>query len=481
MKSEIWILASEMTPLAKTGGLGDVMGGLPPALARLGYPVRVFLPAYGAMNREGFSHEGGNLAVPLGPARVPARLLSRTEPSGLRITLIECDEFFARLPLYDDGHREFADNARRFIFFTRAVCELARRSERPPAIVHANDWQTALAPLLLELFPPVGGPPKRVFTIHNLAYQGRFGHWEADWMGLTASQWERAWRADGLEDCGGVNFLKAGVAWADRITTVSPTYAREILQPDQGQGIHELLRSRAGAIHGVLNGADYETWNPATDPYLPRGFDHDSMQHKLENKSALRARLGLPPSHRPLIGMVSRLTWQKGIDLMARGAREMVDRGADLVFLGSGEPSYIRDIESLRAALPHNVAVWIGFSEELAHLMTAGCDAIVMPSRFEPCGLTQLYAMRYGTLPIVHRTGGLVDTVSDLGDEGGTGFTFVGLADERPLVEAVSRAVSVFNDEPELWRAAQQRAMAQRFTWEDAARHYGRLYEGLLS
>lgn len=478
---EIWMISAEAAPLAHTGGLGDVLRALPVALARRGLGVRRFLPAYGRIDRAGFAAEELNLAVPLGPARTPVRFLSRREPGGLTTTLVECEELFAREGIYGPPGGDYPDNARRFTLLCRAVAERARRAERRPDVLHAHDWPAALVPLFCRHAIPWEGPrPRTVLTIHNVAYQGCYPGSEMDWISLREGAREEVFRAEGIEDRGGINFLKGGLACADALTTVSPTHAREILTPELGSGLDGLLKRRAAGLRGILNGADYEVWDPSRDPHLPRAYGPDDLEARREAARVLRGELGLPASSRPLVGALGRLVHQKGIDVFVAAAPALLEAGADVAILGAGDPALEEEVRGLPRRHPERAGVFIGYHEPLAHRLVAGCDLLAVPSRYEPCGLVQMHALRYGTVPVVHRTGGLADTVRDEdGSPGrGTGYVFAGLTPES-LAGTVRRALERLRSDPVGWRALQRRAMAEEFSWDRAATEYERLYSGL--
>ena len=473
--------AAEAAPLAQAGGVGDVLRALPAALARAGARVERLLPAYGSVERAGFEYEDGNLAVPLGPSRAPVRFLGRTGPDGVRTTLVECEEMFSREGIYGPPGGAYPDNARRFTLFSRAVCERARRAARPPDILHAHDWHAALVPLFVRFAGPWRSrPPRTVLTIHNLAYQGRFEAEEADWLALPGAARGQVWRADGLEDHGGVNLLKGGLAFADALTTVSPTHAREILTPEFGSGLEGLLRRRRADLRGILNGADYDVWNPAADPNLPRPFDAGALEGKRQAQQDVRAALGLPAADRPLIAAIGRLVHQKGIDVLAQAAPALLESGADLAILGAGESELEHRLRDLRDRRPDRVGLRLGYDVPLSHRIVAGADLLLVPSRYEPCGLVQMHALRYATIPIVHRTGGLADTVrgEDETPGSGTGFLFSPLTPEA-LAGAVRRALALRRSDPAAWHALRQRAMAERFSWEQSAAEYARLYSAI--
>jgi starch synthase len=480
MASSIWMVAAEAAPFAQVGGLGDVLRGLPAALARRGLSVRRFLPAYGTIRREGFTPEEDNLAVSLGPARTPVRFLTRREPEGVLTTLVECEELYAREGIYGPPGGEFPDNARRFALLARAVCERARRAVEPPGVLHAHDWHAAAVPLFARFLPGWPARPRTVLTVHNLGHQGRFGAEDLDWLSLPGPARALAFRPEILEDHGGINLLKAGLACADRITTVSPRHAEEILTPEFGFGLEGLLRGRRGVLRGILNGADYDAWDPARDRHLPRPYGPDGLEAKGRAARALRERLGLPRSDRPILGALGRLAHQKGFDVLAAAAPALLDLGADLVLVGSGDAALEARLREAGEAHPGRVGVCLTFDPDLAHLLTGGSDLLLVPSRYEPCGLVQMHALRYGTPPVVHRTGGLADTVLDEDETPGrgTGFAFDSLSPDA-LVGAVRRALAHRTGDPSSWRALQRRAMAADFSWERAAAEYAALYDGL--
>jgi starch synthase len=473
--------AAEAAPYAQTGGMGDVLRALPAALARAGTQVELLLPAYGGIDRTGFDYEDVNLAVPLGPARVPVRFLRRAAGPGPSVVLVECEEMFAREGLYGPPGGEHPDNARRFALFCRAVAERARRAVEPPGVLHLHDWHAALVPLFVRFTDGWKRRPRTLLTIHNLAYQGRFGAHETDWLSLRPGALAEVFRPDGLEDHGGINFLKAGLAWADRLGTVSPAHAREILTPEHGWGLDPILRRRAGDLTGILNGADYEVWNPAADRHLPCPYDARALEARRHSSRALRERLGLPPSDRPILGVVGRLVHQKGTDVLAQAVPALLEAGADLVVLGTGGPELERALTALRGAYPQRVGLRLGFDEPLSHLVVAGSDLLLVPSLYEPCGLVQMHALRYGTPPVAHRTGGLADTVRDVRDDpaAGTGFLFSGLSAES-LTATVRQALEMRRADPERWRRLQERAMAEDFSWERAAAAYLDLYRRMI-
>jgi starch synthase len=472
---QILYAASEAHPLIKTGGLGDVVGSLPKALQELGHDVRLILPAY---------REAVRRAGPVSPIAVlhlagssePARLLlARLPGSQLPVYLVEAPCFDRDGgPYGENGAGDWPDNAGRFGLFCRAIVEVAQDRAGlgwQPQLVHAHDWQSALAPALLTLEAP---RPATVFTIHNLAYQGLFD--QADFQRLLLpAAW---WSPQALEFYDRFSFIKAGLVFSDRITTVSPNYAREILTPEFGCGLEGVLQMRAHELTGILNGADYDHWNPAHDPHITRAYSADDPAGKPNNKRALQRRFGLPQRSRtPLFAHIGRLVEQKGADLVLATLPRLIEHGAQLVVLGTGETALEDALRQAAAAHPQQVGVMVGYDEALAHRIEAGADAFLMPSRFEPCGLNQIYSLRYGTVPVVRRTGGLADTVREDGATS-TGFLFdAPSADD--LWAATARALAAYADRPR-WAALSHNGMTQDFGWSQSAAHYAGLYQELL-
>lgn len=472
-------VSSEVFPFSKTGGLADVCGTLPRALAALGVKVRIFTPYYRVVREAKFevAPAGPPVPVPFGGEPRPARWLETVLPgTSVRVFLLDDPEFFDRDGLYGTPHGDHPDNARRFSFFCRATLEFLRARPEPPGVLHAHDWQAALTIALLRTTLRDRFPRTRtVFTIHNLGYQGLFDAREWGYLGLD---WEHFhWRA--LEYYGRINFLKAGAVFAERITTVSPTYAREIQTEEMGAGLHGLFQHRAADIVGILNGIDTQTWNPRNDPYLEAPFDVENLSGKARCKESLQRKLGLSPDpHVPVLGLVTRLAEQKGVDLFLDVAEQIVGEGAQLAVLGAGSAPLEERTRRLAAGLPGRVAVKIGFDERLAHEIEAGADMFLMPSRYEPCGLNQMISMRYGTIPIVRATGGLADTVVDASEaERGTGFVFTEPS-APAFLACVRRALAAWKH-PRGWRDLQRRAMQQDFSWDRSAREYLALYQGL--
>jgi len=467
-------VASEVFPLVKTGGLADVAGALPLALAADGVATTTLLPGYpaviAALEAADAVHEDSALFG--GPAR-----LLRGQAAGLDLLVLDAPHLFDRPgnPYTQPGGADWPDNAARFGALGNIAAFVARGGVAgfAPDVLHCHDWQAGLAMAYLRFSP--GRRPGTVMTVHNLAYQGNFPAGVLGALGLPGE----AFSLDGVEFHGMVGFLKAGLALADRITTVSPTYAAEIQTAENGFGLDGLLRARAGVLHGILNGIDDAVWNPAADALITAPFSDAAGRNK-KNKAAVQARFGLAAAPERLVfGVISRLTWQKGLDLLLEAMDAVIGLGAQLVVLGTGEPALEAGFRAAAAANPGRVGCVIGYDEGLAHQMQAGIDALLVPSRFEPCGLTQLCALRYGALPVVARVGGLADTVIDANEAAlaagaGTGVQFpVGAL--RP---ALRRAAALWS-QPEAWRGLQANAMRADVSWRRPAAQYAALYRGL--
>ncbi|MEI6239941.1 MAG: glycogen synthase GlgA [Planctomycetia bacterium] len=480
----VLVVASEAAPFAKTGGLADVAGALPGALERLGCDVTVVMPAYREVFAKGLPVEetGLSFEVPLGARWLAARILrGRLPGSGVTVFFIANDGCFDRPTLYG-GAEDYADNAERFIFFARAALEFAGRQDRPFDILHCHDWQAGLVPAYQKLVYqawPMLSQTRSVLTIHNMAYQGLFWHWD---MLLTGFDWKYFnWQQ--MEFYGQLNFLKTGLVFADAISTVSPTYAREIQRAPGGCGLEGVLAGRSDTLVGIVNGIDTTVWNPAADRSIPRGYGLDTVvDGKDAARIALAARLGhAAPDPRPLVALVGRLVEQKGIDLVIEMLGRMAGTGrARFVILGTGSAETEEALERTAASYPGTIDVVIGFDEEFAHLVFAAADIALVPSRYEPCGLTQLYALRYGTIPVVRATGGLVDTVVDTTEETlasgrASGFVFDAF-DSLALEHALGRALEAHAD-GSLWSGLVRRVMQQDWSWDASAREYLRLFE----
>jgi len=488
-KLRILYASPEVVPFAKTGGLADVAGALPYALAALGHEVCVLMPRYAALYDAKFPLS----ASPMSPFTVP--VAQRTEPvemfeldkrKPVRFVFISHEGFFRRPELYRDPDtgQDWADNDERFTFFARAVLEWSKRADFCPDIIHVNDWQAALIPAYLkttyaghEFFART----RTVLTIHNLAYHGQFPGERFSVLNLNPALFAPMLS---FEFYGKVNFLKAGICHADKINTVSETYSREIPSgPELGCGLEGVLKDRSADLYGILNGIDYEVWNPEKDPLIPVKYSPANPEGKKKNKEALMEECGFKLSRRelPLLGVISRLDDQKGFDLIAEIAERLFDRDLMFVLLGTGDKKYHDLFEDLRAKYPDKIQVFLTFDNRLAHLIEAGADMFLMPSRYEPCGLNQLYSLKYGTVPIVRRTGGLADTVEDANIERGTGTGFV--FDEysgEALLAAIDGALAAFGI-PSRWQKLMENGMRQDFSWAVSAAKYDRLYQAAMA
>jgi starch synthase len=477
------MITSEAHPFAKTGGLAEVAGALPDALARLGHTVTLVLPKYRGASLE--NARTLELQVPMGSRTQVVTVHEGTLRDNVTIALLDPDGVFDREGLYGTPAGDYPDNAWRFAVFSRAALEYLRARGTRPSVIHAHDWQTGLVPVYQKMQlsddPVVGGVPV-VFTIHNLAFQGLFPPSSLPQIGL---EWEML-NIQAMEYWGQISYLKGGINFSEKITTVSPKYAREILQPELGFGFDGVLARRAADLVGILNGIDTERWNPERDEFVPAKFSADDLSAKDGARRALLEAVSLPidsqavGGRRPVIGLVSRLTDQKGFDLVAAASESLMALDATWVMLGSGDARYEELWRRLAARYPERVAATIGFDERLAHLIEAGSDIFLMPSRFEPCGLNQMYSLRYGTVPVVRATGGLDDTVKDVDEASGTGTGFK-FREYTPgaLVTAVARAVAVFQN-PTIWKRIQQAGMRQELSWDASAREYVKVYRALL-
>lgn len=468
-------VASEIYPLIKTGGLADVAGALPPALARQGIEMRTLVPGYPAvMARLREAREIHAYDALLGET---ARLVAATA-EGLDLIVLDAPAYFDRAGgPYMDAGADYPDNWRRFAALARAGADIAagRVAAFAPEVVHAHDWQAGLVPAYVRYD---GSAVPSVITIHNLAFQGHFPAAIFAALGLPPE----AFALDGVEYFGGVGFLKAGLASATAITTVSPTYAEEIRTPAHGMALDGLIASRAGVLHGIVNGIDIAVWNPETDPHLAAPFSARRLKGRAANRAAVEARFGLEAGTGPLFCVISRLTAQKGIDLLEAVAPEIVAGGGRLAVLGTGDASLEGAFVSLAARHPGRIGAIIGYDEALAHLMQGGCDAILIPSRFEPCGLTQLYGLRYGCVPVVARVGGLADTVIDANTAAlaagvATGVQFAPV--DAGGLRGALRRVMALHAEPATWAAIQRQGMKADVSWDRSAARYAEIYRAL--
>ncbi len=471
--------ASECWPLVKTGGLADVAGALPAAVAPHGVEMTRFIPGYPAvlkaLGRKRLLHHYESL---LG---APARILA-AKHDGLPILVLDAPAYFDRPggPYSDGTGLDWPDNGLRFAAFARAAADVAtgRAGGKAYDVLHAHDWQAGLAPAYLVYDAPAARRPRSVMTIHNMAFQGYFG---ADFFSRLELP-QSAWSIEGVEYHGGVGFLKAGLMLADAITTVSPGYAQEIRRPEFGMGLEGLIEGRQDRLSGIVNGIDPAQWNPVNDPALVESFSAATLERRAANKRAVEAGFGLESGDGPLFVVISRLTWQKGMDVLIEVIDHLVGLGGRLALLGTGDAAIEAGLHAAAVRHPGRVAIRIGYDERLSHLMQGGGDAILVPSRFEPCGLTQLYGLAYGCVPVVARTGGLGDTIVDanlaaIQSDAATGILFSPL-DYQGLAHAISRAVHLFADRG-VWQQVQRRGMAADFSWSRSGRAYAQLYARL--
>lgn len=485
----ILLATSEAVPFAKTGGLADVCGALPIELARLGHEAALILPAYRQVRYSGLPIEslGIDFIVPIGTKLVSGHLLRSSLGGGkVPVYLVEQDHYFDREHLYGNDGKDYPDNCERFVFFSRAVLEAVRLLDLRVDLVHANDWQTGLVPAYLKTeykSKPRYENLATLLTIHNMSYQGQFWHWD---MLLTGMDWKYFnWRQ--MEFHGQLNLLKTGMVFADALNTVSPRYALEIQSSSLGCGLEGVLQHRRDVLSGILNGIDPDEWNPAADPHLAAHYDADTAaEGKPLCKASLQRELGLREEPgTPLIGMVGRLTDQKGFDLVAEVMQRWVQtEEVQWAILGTGEPKYHRLFQALHERFPQKVALRLEFSNPLAHRIEAGADLFLMPSRFEPCGLNQLYSLRYGAVPVVRATGGLADTIVGLGEAPREGVEPNGFAFQDysalALDETLRRALEAYRN-PEVWSRLRDVGMRQDWSWARSAEHYVELYQTTMA
>ncbi len=484
---QIVMVASEVAPFSKEGGLADVLGSLPAALAALGHGVSIVTPLYRGV-RENVERLGlaldpvddGEFSVPMGDAQAVGRAWRSVLPdTDVSVYFLQNDRYYDRDGYYTrpGDHTDYQDNSERFIFLSRGALEWCRAINLQPDIFHSHDWHTGLVPIYVshvyrEEFPDSA----TVFTIHNLAYQGIFWHWDMNLAGLPWSLFN--WRM--LEYYGNLSFLKAGLIGADALTTVSETYAREIQTEEFGCGMHGVLQERSEDLFGIVNGLDESTWDPATDPRIPASYSVQDLSGKRECKQALQREFGLPQQDTPLMGMVCRLVDQKGLTLVEEVLDRLLQRDVQFVLLGTGEPTYEDYLRGVHERQSDKAGIRLAYDDDLAHLVEAGADMFLMPSKFEPCGLNQLYSLKYGTVPVVRATGGLADTVTDcsegsLSDGSATGFVFQEYCGEA-FLRALERAMSLYADRRR-WRRLMLNGMQQDWSWTRSARQYLTVYE----
>jgi starch synthase len=485
----IVMLAAEATPYAKVGGLGDVVGALPRALERLGLKLAVVIPAYGNISSTSLRGtpciQVAGFDVPMASSVERAEVFqARMDGTRVDVYQIASRKYFQRDGIYDDPSTKegYPDNMERFLFFMKASVELIQRLGTPFDIIHCHDSHTALVPGLIDA--RYGGPRAfssvgTLFTIHNLAYQGLYPKEALDYGGISPVHF---YPNSPFEYWNQVNFMKAGIALADKVNTVSPTYSKEIQASSElGLGLEGVLQRRKEDLSGIINGIDYEEWNPKTDSLIPARFSEQDFSGKAVCKEHLLNYFGLSPSGKrvPLIGVISRLADQKGFDLIAEAIEEITALDLQMVVLGTGQKKYHDLLQSIAAGYPEKIGVQLSFDNDLAHKIEAGCDMFLMPSKYEPCGLNQLYSFRYGTIPIVRNTGGLADTVIPHDQESGTGFSFSEYS-AREMVQCIRQALEVFSDVSR-WQGLMVRAMRQDWSWDNSAKQYKRLYQSIYS
>lgn len=480
---KVLFVSAEISPLAQTGGLGQVCGSLPPALAALGLEMTLVMPLYQTVDREahGLQHANLEFEVLLAGRSLPVRVW-QSDLHGCPVYLLENQELFGRPHLYGDQQGDYSDNCLRFAFLCRGAVELAKALKLEAQVVHCHDWQSALLPAYLATRPFDLGPLQgaaSLLTIHNLAYQGRFLSQYFLSTGLAPSFNTMA----GAEFWGDISLLKAGLVTANAINTVSPTYAREIQTPQGGHGLDGVLASRSADLYGILNGVDYGIWSPEADPWLPAKYSANDITGKGACRQALLEAFDLEPAEpdTAVFGFIGRITGQKGVDLIAQAVPAILGKGARLAILGTGEPGLEQVLSEIAREWPGRMGLKLTYSEKLAHLMQGGSDLMLMPSQFEPCGLNQLYAMRYGSVPLVHATGGLKDTVRpfDPVSGQGTGFAFQPYELDG-FLGAIRQAMQTWA-QPELWQRLRANCMAQDFSWQASAQAYKQLYEKLAA
>jgi starch synthase len=483
---KIAFASSEIIPFAKTGGLADVAGALPKELANLGNEVKVFMPKYYPINEYEYGHQYdsliGEMKISTGGFEHSVHVFYGKMPnSNVDIYFIHYPPFFHRPKIYTEDW----DEDERFILFSKAVIHVMQKLGWSPDIMHVNDWQTALIPVLLKEkygWDSLFYNTKTVLTIHNIAYQGRFSLESYRRAELPADLYENH---GPLVHEGDSNFLKAGILYSDIINTVSDTYAKELLTPEYGAGMDGYLWLRHTDFFGIINGIDYNVWDPQSDKYLPYHYSINDLSGKVKNKKHLLEKLSLPfNSEVPLIGIVSRLVSQKGFDIIGEALDDLLKLNAQYVMLGSGESQYEMLFQNASNKFPKKFGVYFGYNEELAHQIEAGADIFLMPSKYEPCGLNQIYSLKYGTVPVVRKTGGLADTVQDwnefnhYGEEIGTGYSFYEYS-AKALLHSVQRAVNDFHNKP-VWRKIQFNGMSKDYSWKHSAEEYIKLYNKLL-
>ncbi|MGC2423424.1 MAG: glycogen synthase GlgA [Nitrospirota bacterium] len=475
---KIAIASSEVYPFAKTGGLADVAGALPKALAKLGVETCVVMPLYKVVDRAkwGLKKTAKKAAAKMDGKAVEAAIWEGALPGGVRAFFVDTPKYYDRDVLYGTAKGDLPDNAERFIYFSKIIPEVLKAMDFRPDVIHTNDWQTGLVPLYLNtlyaddaFFKDTG----TVFTVHNIGYQGKF--WANDWH-LTGLGWEY-FTPEGLEFYGDINVLKGGLVYSDIINTVSKTYSKEIQTPEFGYGLEGVLKKRAADLYGIVNGIDYEEWDPQTDKHLVKNYGTGDVKGKQANKKGLKEQLNLAAGNKPLFGIISRLADQKGLDLIAGAINDMMKMDLQVVVLGTGEEKYHKLLTKVAKDHPKNMSVNLAFDATLAARIYAASDVFMMPSRYEPCGLGQLISLRYGTVPLVRKTGGLADTVSNYNPKTGKGNGFVfSEYSSKAFLKSVKAALSAFDDKNG-WKTLVTSAMIEDNSWDNSAKEYVKLYK----
>jgi len=479
---KVLIVSSEVVPFAKTGGLADVIGSLPIALQKRGHDVRVITPKYKMTDEGKFQLRPviETLGVPISNRIENCSILEGQLGETVPVYFVKNDLYFQRDQLYGDSQGDYPDNAERFIYFSRSILEICKHFQFAPDIVHCNDWQTGLVPIYLRQFyrhQPLFAHTASVYTVHNLGYQGLFWHYD---MHLTGLGWE-LFTPEGLEYYGKINLMKGGLLWADVISTVSQTYSQEIQTKEYGHGLEGVLQYRRHDLFGIVNGVDYTIWNPETDPLLAENYSPRSLAGKTACKQDLLQTFGLPVKMaHPVIGMISRLDDQKGCDLIAESIDDLLKLDLYFILLGTGHEKYQKLFRHIGEKYPEKAGIRIAYDNTLAHKIEAGADLFLMPSRYEPCGLNQIYSLKYGTVPIVRATGGLNDTIDPFDQKtgAGTGIKFTAYKAEE-LLKAINTALQAYHHK-KTWKALMLRGMAADFSWDFSAKEYEKLYQKAL-
>jgi starch synthase len=480
MKLKILLVSAEVYPFAKTGGLADVSGALPPALKKLGHDIRVIMPKYPCTSKAGRKIQSLKIDLKLSGFKEKGTLFKSDLTGEVPVYLIKHDGYFNRKHLYGEPGSDYPDSVERFSFFSQAVLEAVKNLDFKPDIIHCNDWHTGLIPVYLKSLyrkDPWFSQTKTLFSIHNLGYQGNFPHSQLPVTGLD----ESLFTEEGLEFYDQISFLKGGLIFSDALSTVSPTYSQEIQTPDLGFGMQGVLQKRSGCLHGILNGVDETVWNPKTDPLIPANYGPKSLSQKKQCREDLIKTFSLQLNKKtPILCMITRLSQQKGIDLIIEAKDILDEQDISLVILGTGSTEYESFFKQWSRDRPDNIATALKFDESLGHRILAGSDMLLMPSLYEPCGLTQMYALKYGTVPIVRAVGGLKDSIQEFSDKTGRGTGFKFKAPQtKYFLKSLQKALSCFH-QTQTWKKLMLNGMAKDNSWEFAAKQYSHLYQKSL-